>query len=87
MICTLVPFRLKGTDKIHTEGFSKFLSNIYSILFVPIIAKPGMSSFHFDRCINDITEKMKQLFKKIIFQMKKIRNKDSFLKLTTKRSF
>ena len=26
-------FRLKGTDKIHTEGFSKFHSNIYSILF------------------------------------------------------
>ena len=28
-----LPFRLKGTDKIHTEGFSKFLSNIFSILF------------------------------------------------------
>jgi len=27
------PFRLKRTDKIHTEGFSKFHSNIYSILF------------------------------------------------------
>ena len=27
-----LPFRLKGTDKIHTEG-SKFHSNIYSILF------------------------------------------------------
>ena len=26
-------FRLKGTDKIHTEGLSKFHSNIYSILF------------------------------------------------------
>ena len=50
---------------------SNFHSNIYSILFVPIIAKPGMSSFHFDRCINDITEKMKLLFKKIIFEWKK----------------
>ena len=28
-----LPFRLKGTDKIHTEGLSKFHSNIYSILF------------------------------------------------------
>ena len=26
-------FRLKGTEKIHTERFSKFHSNIYSILF------------------------------------------------------
>ena len=29
-----LPFRLKVTDKIHTEGLSKFYSNIYSILFV-----------------------------------------------------
>ena len=28
-----LPFRLKGTEKIHTERFFKFLSNIYSILF------------------------------------------------------
>ena len=28
-----LPFRLKGTEKIHTEVFSKFHSNIYSILF------------------------------------------------------
>jgi len=28
-----LPFRLKGTDKIHTEGLSKFHSHIYSILF------------------------------------------------------
>jgi len=28
-----LPFRLEGTDKIHTEGLSKFHSNIYSILF------------------------------------------------------
>ena len=28
-----LPFRLKGTDKIHTEGLSKFHSNMYSILF------------------------------------------------------
>ena len=28
-----LPFRLKGTDKIHTERFSKFPSNIYSILY------------------------------------------------------
>ena len=28
-----LPFRLKGTDKTHTEGLSKFHSNIYSILF------------------------------------------------------
>ena len=28
-----LPFRLKGTDKINTEGLSKFHSNIYSILF------------------------------------------------------
>ena len=27
-------FRLKGTDKIYTEGLFKFHSNIYSILFV-----------------------------------------------------
>ena len=26
-------FRLKGTEKIHTERFFKFLSNIYSILY------------------------------------------------------
>ena len=32
-----LPFRLKGTDKIHTEGFSKFHSNIYSILFGSIV--------------------------------------------------
>ena len=29
-----LPFRLKGTEKIHTERFFKFLSNIYSILYV-----------------------------------------------------
>ena len=28
-----LPFRLKGTEKIHTDGLSKFHSNIYSILF------------------------------------------------------
>ena len=28
-----LPFRLKGTEKIHTERFSKFPSNIYSILY------------------------------------------------------
>ena len=28
-----LPFRLKGTDKIHIEGLSKFHSNIYFILF------------------------------------------------------
>ena len=28
-----LPFRLEGTDKIHTERLSKFHSNIYSILF------------------------------------------------------
>ena len=28
-----LPFRLKGTENIHTEGFSEFPSNIYSILF------------------------------------------------------
>ena len=28
-----LPFRLKGTEKIHTERFSKFPSNIYSVLF------------------------------------------------------
>ena len=28
-----LPFRLKGTEKIHTERFSKFHSNIYSILY------------------------------------------------------
>jgi len=28
-----LPFRLKGTDKIHSEGLSKFHSNICSILF------------------------------------------------------
>ena len=28
-----LPFRLKGTDKIHTERFSKFHSNIYYILY------------------------------------------------------
>jgi len=28
-----VHFELKGTEKIHTERFSKFPSNIYSILF------------------------------------------------------
>jgi len=28
-----LPFRLKGTENIHTEGFSKIPSNIYSILF------------------------------------------------------
>ena len=30
-----LPFRLKGTEKIHTEGFLKFPSNIYSILYDP----------------------------------------------------
>ena len=35
------PFRPKGTDKIHTEGLSKFHSNIYSILFIwDILKKP-----------------------------------------------
>ena len=29
-----LPFWRKGTDKIHTEGLSKFHSNIFSILFV-----------------------------------------------------
>ena len=29
-----VHFELPGTDKIHTEGFTKFRSDIYSILFV-----------------------------------------------------
>ena len=29
-----LPFRLKGTYKIHTKGLFKFHSNIYSILFV-----------------------------------------------------
>jgi len=28
-----LPYRLKGTEKIHTERFSKFPSNIYSILY------------------------------------------------------
>jgi len=28
-----LPFRLKGTEKIHSERFSKFPSNIYSILY------------------------------------------------------
>ena len=28
-----LPFSLKGTDKNHTERFSKFPSNIFSILF------------------------------------------------------
>ena len=28
-----LPFRLKGTEKIHTEGLFKFQSNIYSILY------------------------------------------------------
>ena len=28
-----LPFRLKGTEKNHTERFSKFPSNIYSILY------------------------------------------------------
>ena len=28
-----LPFRLKGTEKTHTERFSKFPSSIYSILF------------------------------------------------------
>ena len=29
-----LPFRLKGTEKIHTERFFKLPSNIYSILYV-----------------------------------------------------
>ena len=29
-----LPFRLKGTEKIHTERFFKFQSNIYYILYV-----------------------------------------------------
>ena len=28
-----LPFRLKGTEKIHTQRFFKFPSNIYSILY------------------------------------------------------
>ena len=28
-----LPFRLKRTEKIYTENFSKFPSNIYSILY------------------------------------------------------
>ena len=34
-----LPFRLKRTDKIHTEGLTKFHSNIYSILFVSSVLK------------------------------------------------
>ena len=33
MIHFELPFRLKGTEKIHTERFFKFPSNIYSILY------------------------------------------------------
>jgi len=29
-----LPFRLKGTEKSHTEGLAKLNSNIYSFLFV-----------------------------------------------------
>ena len=36
MIHFELPFRLKGTEKIHAEELSKFPSNIYSILFVPV---------------------------------------------------
>ena len=34
-----LPFRLKGTEKIHTERFSKLPSNIYSILYGYQVAK------------------------------------------------
>ena len=30
-----LPFRLKRTEKIHTERFFKFPSNIYAILYAP----------------------------------------------------
>ena len=36
-----LPFRLKGTEKNHTERFSKFPSNIYSILYGWGTWKPG----------------------------------------------
>ena len=38
-----LPFRLQGTDKIHTEEFSKFHSNIYSILFAYERSNTGTS--------------------------------------------
>ena len=44
-----LPFRLKGTDKIQ---ISKFLSNIYSILFVP-----NCSSYKYCHCYNFVSIK------------------------------
>ena len=34
-----LPFRLKGTDKIHTEGLFKFHSNIFYSLWFEVIQK------------------------------------------------
>jgi len=55
MICTLwtpFQFRLKGTDKIHTEGFSKFHSNIYSILFGVTTYRVAGSKSNYSRPAN-----------------------------------
>ena len=38
-----LPFRLKGTKKIHTEKFFKLPSNIYSILYVFNIEYPEVA--------------------------------------------
>ena len=46
-----LPFRLKGTEKIHTERFFKFPSNIYSILYgnCPSLAISKLYSTHTDK--------------------------------------
>ena len=58
-----LPFRLKGTDKIHTKGLSKFHSNIYSILFSII----GGSSF-------DVIRTLKTWYQLYLLKMQNILN-------------
>ena len=79
-----LPFRLKGTEKIHTEKFSKFPSNIYSILFDHYL-KRILTKFHVILSIFFIVSVSKTFYRRTApgnyqFSDRKIRIIESFLR-------
>ena len=61
-----LPFWLKGTEKIHTERFFKFPSNIYSILY-GYNASYSMFKYFCNKFWLQISTKMNLKIRKFIF--------------------
>ena len=83
-----LPFRLKGTEKIHTERFSKFPSNIYFILFGSNAAfNNTLKKLYFQNKIKYYWEKYAALLLKKYFTYMKMKMRLTRFIQTLKEAF